>query len=81
MASAAVRSYSFQFDDDPNLFRLPGFATLQFVGSQRLTKSLRAEAALENALDHKIFVALTPTPNIGAPRLWRLGLRWDGKMW
>jgi hypothetical protein len=81
MASAAVRSYSFQFDDDPNLFRLPGFAALQFSARQHIARSLSAEASLENALDRTFYVALTPTPNTGAPRLWRVGLHWDGPLW
>jgi outer membrane receptor for ferrienterochelin and colicin len=38
-------------------------------------------AAAENALDRQFYVAFTPTPNTGAPRLWRLGLRWDGRLW
>ncbi len=80
LASLSFRSYAYQFDDDLNQFRLPGFATVQLVASQRLARSLSAEAALENALDRQFYTAFTPTPNIGAPRLWRLGLRWDGRV-
>ena len=80
LASLSVRSFDYQFDDDANQFRLPGYATVQLMASQRLVKSLSAEAAVENALDHTFYVAFTPTPNTGAPRLWRIGLRWDGKL-
>ena len=80
MASLGLRSYAYQFDDDLNQFRLPGFATLQFAAAQHLAKALSAEAAFENVLDHKFYTAFTPTPNIGAPRLWRLGLKWDGRL-
>jgi outer membrane receptor protein involved in Fe transport len=80
MASAGVRSYASQFDDDLNRFLLPGFATLQFVARQRLSKGLSASAAFENLLNRRYLVALATGPNIGAPRLWRIGLRWEGKL-
>jgi outer membrane receptor protein involved in Fe transport len=78
--SAGVRSYAYQFDDDLNQFRLPGFATVECVAVQRLTASLAAELAVENMLDRRFYTAFTPTPNTGAPRLWRIGLRWDGRL-
>jgi outer membrane cobalamin receptor len=79
-ASAGLRSYSYQFDDDLNAFRLPGFASVQSVVRQHLVRSLSAEVTLENALDRQFYTAFTPTPNIGAPRQWRVGLRWDGRV-
>lgn len=80
IASIGVRGYSAQFDDDLNQFRLPGFSTLQFAIRQRLASSLSADLAFENLLDHRYLVALTPTPNTGMPRQWRVGLRWDGRV-
>ena len=80
MVSLNVRSFAYQFDDDLNQFKLPGFTTLQLMARQRLARSLSAEVMLENALDRVFYTAFTPTPNIGGPRLWRLGLRWDGKL-
>ncbi|MBS1855425.1 MAG: TonB-dependent receptor [Acidobacteria bacterium] len=80
LASAAVRSYAYQYDDDLNQFRLPGYATVQFVLRQHLVRSLSAEVTLENALNRVFYTAFTPAPNIGAPRLARIGLRWDGKV-
>ena len=80
LASLGLRSYAYQFDDDLNVFRLPGFASMQFVVRQHLARSLSAEVTLENALDRQFYTAFTPTPNIGAPRQWRIGLRWDGKV-
>ena len=47
---------------------------------QRLVRSLSAEVTLENALDRQYYTAFTPTPNIGAPRQWRVGVRWDGRV-
>jgi outer membrane receptor protein involved in Fe transport len=79
-ASAGLRSYSYQFDDDLNVYRLPGYASLQFVIRQHLKRALSAEVTLENALNRQFYTAFTPTPNIGAPRLWRVGLRWDGRV-
>ena len=66
--------------DDLNAFRLPGYASAQFVVRQHLARSLSAEVTLENALNRQFYTAFTPTPNIGAPRLWRAGLRWDGRV-
>ena len=79
-ASAGMRSFDYQFDDDLNLFRLPGYATLQLVVMQRLVKSLSMEVAVENTLARVYYTAFTPTPNIGAPRLYRVGLKWDGRL-
>jgi outer membrane receptor protein involved in Fe transport len=81
MLSAGLRSYSSQFDDDLNQFLLPGFATVQFAARQRITRGLSAVLDLENVLDRTFYVAYTPTPSIGAPRLWRAGLKWEGRLW
>jgi outer membrane cobalamin receptor len=78
LVSFGVRSFGLQFDDDLNEFKLPGYAALQLAGQQRLKRGLYAQAAIENLLDRQYLVALTPTPNTGSPRLWRIGLRWDG---
>ena len=80
IVSLEARSFDYQFDDDLNQFRLPGYTTVQLVAVQRLVKSLSAEVALENALDRVYYTAFTPTPNIGEPRLWRVGLKWDGRL-
>jgi outer membrane cobalamin receptor len=77
LASAGIRAYSLQFDDDLNQFVLPGFATMQAELSQRLTRQFTVRAAFENFLDRQYIVALTPTPNTGSPRLWRLGIKWS----
>lgn len=77
LASAGLRAYSLQFDDDLNQFVLPGFATMQADVVQQLNKRLSVRAAFENLLDRQYIVALTPTPNTGSPRLWRIGFRWS----
>lgn len=78
LISAGVRAFGLQFDDDLNQFLLPGFATVELMAQQHLTKKLSAVASVENLLDRTYLVALTPTPNTGEPRIWRLGLRWNG---
>jgi outer membrane cobalamin receptor len=75
VASVGVRGYGAQFDDDLNQFRLPGFATVQMVVRQRLTRWITADLAVENLLDRGYFTGFTPTPTIGAPRLVRAGVR------
>ncbi len=76
-ASFGVRSYSYQFDDDVNHFLLPGFAVVELAGSQQITHGFSVHGAIDNLLNHQYLVALTPTPNLGEPRLWRVGLRWS----
>ncbi len=81
LASIAVRTYSYQFDDDLNQFILPGFASVQFVGRQQLRHGLSAQVAIENLLDHQYYTGFSPTPTIGPPLLWRAGIRWEGRLW
>ncbi|MGI8745936.1 MAG: TonB-dependent receptor plug domain-containing protein [Bryobacteraceae bacterium] len=77
LVSAGVRSYSLQFEDDLNQFRLPGFATVQLSAEQRLNSWLTARAAFENLLDRQYVTGFSPAPTIGNPRLWRIGLTWE----
>jgi len=53
---------------------------VQVSAQRRIVGSLAAIAEVSNALDHQYIVGLTPTPTIGAPRLWRAGLRWNGRI-
>lgn len=76
--SAGVRAYSLQFEDDLNTLPLAGFSTVQFSAHQRLKSHLSATFEMENALNHQYLTGRTPAPQIGPPRLYRVGLRWDG---
>jgi outer membrane cobalamin receptor len=76
--SAGLRAFSLQFEDDLNTLPLAGFSTVQLAARQRLTASLSASFEMENALNHQYLTGRTPAPQIGAPRLYRVGLRWDG---
>jgi outer membrane receptor protein involved in Fe transport len=80
LASFAFRSYAYQFDDDLNVYRLPGYGVAQLVLRQRIVRSLSGEFTMENAFDKTFYTAYTPTPNVGIPRLVRVGVRWDGKL-
>jgi len=80
LISGGIRAFGLQFDDDLNQFKLPGFAALQLSAEHHLTEKLSAIAAVENLLDRSFLVALTPTPNTGEPRLWRIGFRWSGSL-
>jgi outer membrane cobalamin receptor len=78
--SAGLRAYSLQFEDDINTLPLAGFSTVQFAARQRLKASLSATFEMENALNHQYLTGRTPAPQIGAPRLYRVGMRWDGPL-
>lgn len=80
LATFGLRTFDAQFEDDRNQFLLPGYAVLHLSLRQRLGRGVSALAAFENLLDRTFLVGYSPTPNIGAPRLWRLGLRWEGRL-
>ena len=80
LVSAGIRAFGLVFDDDLNQFKLPGYAAVELSAQQRLTKNLSAVAAVQNLLDRTFLVALTPSPNTGEPRIWRIGLRWSGSI-
>lgn len=76
LLAGGLRSSALQFEDDQNLFRLPGFAVFHFTARRALRGGLAVNAALENAFGREVVVGFSPTPLTGAPRLWRVGLRW-----
>lgn len=78
MLSGGLRALGLAFDDDRNQFLLPGFTTIGITAEQHLTQRLSALVSVDNLLDRTYLVALTPRPNIGGPRIWRIGLRWSG---
>lgn len=79
LASAGIRSYSGQFDDDLNQFLLPGFASVQLALEERIAHHVSATVEVDNLLDHEYYSAFTPTPQTGEPRMWRVGLRWSNR--
>lgn len=81
LVSFGVRVFGLQFDDDLNQFLLPGYAAVNASVQRHITANLSALGSVQNLLDRTYLVALTPTPNVGQPRLWQIGLRWNGKVW
>lgn len=76
VVAGGVRTSSLQFEDDRNLFALPGFAVWHLTGEQRIARGVSFILAFENLFDREVVAGFSPTPLIGAPRLWRAGLRW-----
>ncbi|MGQ9917222.1 MAG: TonB-dependent receptor domain-containing protein, partial [Bryobacteraceae bacterium] len=65
-----------QFEDDRNLFLLPGFAVWLATARQRIGAGLELHGAVENAANRRVIAGFSPVPLTGSPRLWRLRLRW-----
>lgn len=76
-ASAGIRAFSMQFEDDRNQFQLPGFATVQLAWSRHISHGVSLNAEVENLFDREYLVGFTPVPLVGAQRLWRVGVRWQ----
>lgn len=74
--TAGLRASSAQFEDDRNLFLLPGYAVWQAAARQRVGERVEIHAAIENAANRRVIAGFSPTPLLASPRLWRLGLRW-----
>ncbi len=51
-----------------------------FSVRQQLWRGLAAQFVTENMLNREFVVGFSPTPLIGSPRLFRAGLRWDGRL-
>jgi outer membrane receptor protein involved in Fe transport len=73
--SGSVRAVGEQFEDDRNELPLAAFAVVDLTASWRAGASVEAFAAVENLLDERYPVGLTPVATIGPPRLLRAGLR------
>jgi outer membrane receptor protein involved in Fe transport len=66
-----------QFDDDQNQLPLGRFFTMNVMASRSLRHGIEVFAAAENLLDQNYLIARTPTPNLGPPLLFRVGLRYE----
>lgn len=69
------RAASRQFDDDLNELPLAAFATLDALGSYRLTEGVALFAAAENLFGARIVAGRTPVETLGPPATVRIGLR------
>ena len=77
MLSTQGRFVGNQFDDDQNMFPLGHYFAMDLLAAYPLPHGLSMFAAIENLFDERYLVARTPTPNLGPPTLFRIGLRWN----
>ncbi len=80
MLTGGIRPSSLQFEDDINSQLLPGFAVFHVGAQQQISHGVSFRFAMENAFNRTYLSGFTPQPQIAAPRLWRVGLRWQGKI-
>jgi outer membrane receptor protein involved in Fe transport len=74
-AALQFRASSSQFDDDQNRLPLQSFALIDATVARPLGKFVEVFFAVQNLLNERYAVGRTPIETIGAPRLWRGGLR------
>lgn len=80
LVTVSMRTAALQFEDDRNTQLLPGFALFQLTARQELGHGLKATLAIENLGDRQILTGFTPFPQTGGPLLFRVGLRWEGRI-
>jgi outer membrane receptor protein involved in Fe transport len=66
-----------QFDDDQNQLPLGRYFVVNAMASRALRHGVEVFAAAENLFDQNYQIARTPTPNLGPPVLFRVGLRYE----
>lgn len=64
-----------QFDDDQNRFRLDRYFALDVLAARSVARGVELFAAVENLLNQRYKVGLTPIPTLGPPLQARFGLR------
>ncbi|MBX3277786.1 MAG: TonB-dependent receptor [Acidobacteria bacterium] len=74
-AALQFRASGRQFDDDQNRLALGSFALVDLLASRRIAQGVEIFVAIQNALDEVYAVGRTPIETIGAPRLFRGGVR------
>lgn len=76
MFTALGRYVGVQFDDDQNLLPLDRYFAMD-IQAGRSIRGVEAFVAVENVLDQQYDIARTPTPTIGPPILFRVGMRFN----
>ena len=74
-ASAQIRAFGAQYDDDRNDFELGAYAVIDVSISRAIGRGVHAFAAVENLFDVEYDVGRTPVRTVGWPRTVRAGLR------
>ena len=77
LLSVQGRFVGTQFDDDQNTFPLNRFYVMDVMAGRSIGRGVQAFVQVENVLDERYTVALTPVANLGPPVLFRVGLRYD----
>jgi outer membrane receptor protein involved in Fe transport len=77
LLSVQGRFVGTQFDDDQNTFPLNRFYVMDFMAGRSIARGVQGFVQVENILDERYTVALTPVANLGPPVLFRVGLRYD----
>ncbi len=72
--SLQSRISSAQFEDDFNALRLRPYSTFDTFASYKLNR-FEIFTAIENLLNNRYDIGLTPNRTVAAPRFWRVGLR------
>jgi outer membrane receptor protein involved in Fe transport len=77
MVSVQGRFVGAQFDDDQNTLKLDRYFTMDAQAGKALGRGFEAFVAVENLLNQRYSVSLTPIPNLGPPFLARAGVRFN----
>jgi outer membrane receptor protein involved in Fe transport len=77
LLSVQGRFVGTQFDDDQNTFPLNRFYVMDVMAGRSIAHGVQGFVQVENILDERYTVALTPVANLGPPVLFRVGLRYD----
>lgn len=73
---AQLRWSAIQYDDDRNELELEPYMVADVFASIPVAAALEATLAIENVFDEDVEVSATPVVSLGAPRAWRVGLRY-----
>lgn len=77
MLSVQGRFVSGQFEDDRNTMLLERYFVLDMLAGRSLGHGVEIFGAIENLLNQRYSVGLTPVPTLGPPLLARIGLRFN----
>lgn len=73
--SLQFRAADAQFDDDQNLFRLAGFATVDAFTSRRINRAVEIYLAAENIFNDQVEAGRSPVVTLASHRTVRAGIR------
>jgi outer membrane receptor protein involved in Fe transport len=77
MLSVQGRFAGAQFDDDQNLLKLDRYFTVDLFAGRSIGHGVDAFVAIENLINQRYTVSLSPIPTLGPPFLARAGVRFN----